>query len=85
MFESLFKNINVFDAIVTLIFIYFIIQCFLKGFSLSLISFMKWVFSTIITIIFVPKLQPFVSDYISLSFINSVGLGIIILFFLFFL
>ena len=84
MFESLFKNINVFDAIVTLIFIYFIIQCFLKGFSLSLISFMKWVFSTIITIIFVPKLQPFVSDYIESEFINSVGLGIIIFIFLFF-
>ena len=58
---------------------------FLKGFSLSLISFMKWVFSTIITIIFVPKLQPFVSDYIESEFINSVGLGIIILYFLFFI
>ena len=85
MFESLFKNINVFDAIVTLIFIYFIIQCFLKRFSLSLISFMKWVFSTIITIIFVPKLQPFVSDYIESEFINSVGLGIIIFIFSFFI
>ena len=27
------------------------VQCFLKGFSLSLISFMKWVLSTVITII----------------------------------
>ena len=51
---------------------------FLKGFSLSLISFMKWVFSTIVTIILVPKLQPIVSDYIESDFINSVGLGIVI-------
>ena len=48
---------------------------FLKGFSLSLISFMKWVLSTILTIILVPKLQPTVSDYIESDFINSVGLG----------
>ena len=64
-FEFDFLNrVNIFDAIVTLIFIYSVIQCFLKGFSLSLISFMKWVLSTILTIILVPKLQPTVSDYI---------------------
>ena len=53
-------------------------QCFLKGFSLSLISFMKWVFSTVITIILVPKLQPTVSEYIESDFINNVGLGVVI-------
>ena len=70
-----FKNINFFDFFVCLIFIYSIIQCFLKGFSLSLISFMKWIISTIITIILVPKLQPIVGDYIESEFINNVGLG----------
>ena len=48
---------------------------FYKGFSLSLILFMKWVISTISTIIFVPKLQPRVSDYIESDFINNVGLA----------
>ena len=62
--ESFSKILNIFDIIVIIIFIYFIIQCFIKGFSLSLISFMKWVLSTIVTIILVPKLQPTVSDYI---------------------
>ena len=51
---------------------------FLKGFSLSLISFMKWIFSTVITIILVPKLQPTVSDYIESDFVNNIGLGVII-------
>ena len=51
---------------------------FFKGFSLSLISFMKWVISTVITIILVPKLQPTVSDYIESEFINNIGLGILI-------
>ena len=37
---------------------------------------MKWVLSTIVTIILVPKLQPSVSDYIESEFINSVGLGV---------
>jgi membrane protein required for colicin V production len=36
---------------------------------------MKWILSTIITIILVPKFQPFVSEYIQSEFINSVGLG----------
>ena len=62
-----FKNINLFDTIVFLILTYNVIQCFLKGFSLSLISFMKWIFSTVITIILVPKLQPVVGDYIRIS------------------
>ena len=76
--ESLSKILNIFDIIVVIIFIYFIIQCFIKGFSLSLISFMKWVLSTIVTIILVPKLQPTVSDYIESDFINSVGIGVVV-------
>ena len=75
IFKNLNFSINFFDILVSLIFIYCLIQCFLKGFSLSLISFMKWVFSTIVTIIFVPKLQPVVSEYIESEFINNIGLG----------
>ncbi len=75
-FEEIFKGINIFDGSVVLIFLYCVTQCFLKGFSLSLISFMKWVVSTVITIILVPKLRPIVSDYVESEFINNVGLGI---------
>ena len=79
------SSINLFDIFVSLIFTYCIIQCFLKGFSLSLISFMKWVLSTIVTIILVPKLQPTVSEYIESEFINNVGLGIAVFIFTLFL
>ena len=58
--------------------IYSIVECYIKGFSLSLISFMKWIFSTIITIILVPKLQPWVSEYIDSEFVNNVGIGIVV-------
>ena len=79
------SSINLFDIFVSLIFTYCVIQCFLKGFSLSLISFMKWIVSTIVTIILVPKLQPTVSEYIESEFINNVGLGIAVFIFTLFL
>jgi membrane protein required for colicin V production len=72
---DIFDILNLFDLLFFLILIYFIIQCFLKGFSLSLISFMKWIVSTVVTIILVPKFQPIVRDYIESEFINNVGLG----------
>ena len=72
---NIFDILNLFDLLFFLILVYFIIQCFLKGFSLSLISFMKWIVSTVVTIILVPKFQPIVRDYIESEFINNVGLG----------
>ena len=83
--QNIFKSINLFDLIFLVILIYSTIQCFLKGFTLSLISFMKWVISTIITIILVPKFQPTVSEYIESEFINNFGLGIAIFIFTLFL
>ncbi len=84
-FKNITENINLFDLSIILIFLYNIFQCSVKGFSLSLISFMKWVLSTIITIILVPKLQPFVSDYIESEFVNNIGLGVSIFIFTLFL
>ena len=83
--ENFFSNINLLDVFFLIILIYCVIQCFIKGFSLSLISFMKWVLSTLVTIILVPKFQPIVSDYIQSEFVNSIGLGITIFIFTLFL
>ena len=63
-FLNSLSNINIFDIVFLVLMIYFIVQCFLKGFSLSFISFMKWVFALVVTIILVPKLQPWVNDFI---------------------
>ncbi len=78
MFEKVLSELNLFDIFFLTVLIYNVIQCFLKGFSLSLISFMKWVLSTVVTIVLVPKFQPIVKDYIQSEFINSIGLGIVI-------
>ena len=77
-FDNIFSAINFFDIFFLIVLTYSVVQCFLKGFSLSLISFMKWIISTIITIILVPRFQPTISEYIESEFINSVGLGVAI-------
>ena len=84
-FESLINNLNLFDIFVLIIFYLLYCTMFFKGFSLSFISFMKWVISTVVTIILVPKLQPTVSEYIESEFINNVGLGMVIFIFTLFL
>ena len=84
-FLKFFSQINFFDIIFIVILVYFILQCFIKGFTLSLISFMKWVISTIITIILVPKVQPVVGEYIKSDFVNNIGIGIVIFVFILFL
>ena len=84
-FQEFLSQLNFFDIIFMLILIYFVVQCFVKGFTLSLISFMKWVFSTIVTIILVPKVQPIVSEYIKSDFVNNIGIGIVIFVFTLFL
>ena len=76
--DDLINSINWFDVIFSLVMFYSIIQCYIKGFLLSVMSFMKWIFSVCVTIILVPKFQPWVSDYVQSEFINSVGLGILI-------
>ncbi len=77
-FLNLTNHINLLDIFFVIVMIYCVIQCFVKGFSLSLFSFMKWVISTVITIISVPKLRPIVSDYIESQFVNDIGIGVVI-------
>jgi len=76
--EFIQNNITAFDLIVFLIITYSMAQCAGKGFMLSLLSFSKWLLSLIVTIISVPKLTPWVQDYIESKFISDIGLGIFI-------
>ena len=70
------ENIVLFDIFFLIFLIYFSTQCFAKGFVLSLFSFLKWVLALIITIILVPKIEPYLSDFIKNQYISGVGLGI---------
>jgi Colicin V production protein. len=57
------ENIVLFDIIFLFFVIYFSFQCFVKGFFLSLISFLKWILALVITIILVPNLETYITDY----------------------
>ena len=76
--EFIRNNISVFDLVVVLITIYSMAQCATKGFTISLLSFSKWLIALVITIVLVPKLNPWVKDYIESKFIADIGLGIFI-------
>ena len=78
MLEFIQNNISVFDIIVFLITVYFIAQCAAKGFTLSLLSFSKWLIALLITIVLVPKLNPWVQEYIDSQFVRDIGLGIFV-------
>ena len=72
------ENIILFDVIFFILIGYFAIQCFAKGFFLSLMSFLKWVLALIITIILVPKFEPYISNYIDNQYVVGIGLGIFV-------
>ena len=76
--EFIQNNISAFDLIVFLIVVYSMAQCAASGFMKSLLSFSKWLLALIITIILVPKLNPWVQDYIESEFVADIGLGIFI-------
>ena len=76
--EFIQNSISAFDLIVFLITIYSMAQCAAKGFMLILLSFSKWLLALIFTIILVPKLNPWIQDYIESKFVTDIGLGIFI-------
>ena len=78
--EFIQNNISAFDLIVFLITIYSMARCTAKGFMMSLLSFSKWLLALVITIILVPKLNPWIQNYIESKFVTDIGLGIFIYF-----
>ena len=76
--EFIKEDILFFDIIFLLVILYNIFKCFTDGFSLSFLSSLKWIVSIVATIIFVPKLQPWVSNYIESDFIHNVGIGVLV-------
>ena len=78
LIEFLKEDVLLFDTIFVLIVFFNVIKCFAQGFSLSFLTSLKWIVSSISTIILVPKFQPWVSNFIDSDFINNVGIGILI-------
>ena len=67
-----------FDIIFILVILYNIVKCFSDGFSLSFLSSLKWVVCIVATVFFVPKLQPWVGNYVESDFVHNVGIGVFV-------
>ena len=76
--EFIQNSISVFDLVVVLITIYSMTQCVVKGFTLSLLSFSRWLIALVITIIVVPKFNPWVQNYVESKFVADIGLGVFV-------
>ena len=76
--DFLKNDILLFDIIFIVIILYNTVKCLSQGFSLSFLSSLKWIFSAIATIILVPRLQPWVSNYIESEFVNNIGIGVFV-------
>ena len=78
MIDTVFNYLTLFDVIYAAITLLTVIQCSKKGFTLSLLSTSKWILAIIITIIVVPKLKPWINNYIKSDYAVDIGLGIIV-------
>ena len=75
-FRESFEIVSIFDLVYLIITIFYLIQCSIKGFVLSLLSASKWLFAYVITLILFPKIKPYVKDVIDNEYVLDIALGI---------
>ena len=76
--KDFYQAISIIDLIYLLISIISLIQCYKKGFVLSILSMAKWLLAYIITLILFPKIKPYLKGTIDNEYVLDVGLGIAI-------
>ena len=81
MLETLgefFSNISIIDFLYLVVTVLSLMQCYRKGFVLSILSMAKWILAYVITLILFPKVKPYFSDIIDSEYVLDIGLGIAI-------
>ena len=76
--REFFSNISIIDFLYLVITILSLIQCYRKGFVLSILSMAKWILAYVITLILFPKVKPYFTDIIDNEYVLDIGLGIAI-------
>ena len=76
--KNFYDVISFIDLIYLIITILSLINCYKKGFVLSLLSMAKWLFAYVITLILFPRIKPYLKDIIDNEYVLDVGLGIAI-------
>ena len=74
--REFFSNISIIDFLYLVITILSLIQCYRKGFVLSILSMAKWILAYVITLILFPKVKPYFKDIIDSEYVLDIGLGI---------
>ena len=76
--KNIYDAVSIIDLIYLVITILSLINCYKKGFVLSILSMAKWLLAYVITLILFPRVKPYFKDIIDNEYVLDVGLGIII-------
>ena len=76
--QDFFNDVSVIDYLFFIITVFSLIQCYRKGFVLSILSMAKWILAYVITLILFPKIKPYFKDIIDSEYVLDIGLGITI-------
>ena len=76
--RDFFSEISIIDFLYLVITVVSLIQCYKKGFVLSILSMAKWILAYVITLISFPRIKPYFKDIIDNEYILDIGLGITI-------
>ena len=76
--RDFFSEISIIDFLFLIITVVSLIQCYKKGFVLSILSMAKWILAYVITLILFPRVKPYFKDTIDSEYALDLGLGITI-------
>ena len=77
-FQDFLGEVSVIDFLYLVVTIFSLIQCYSKGFVLSILSMAKWIVAYVITLILFPRVKPYFKDIIDNQYVLDIGLGITI-------
>ena len=74
--KEFYNSMSFLDLVYLIITILSLIKCYIKGFVLSVLAVAKWLLAYILTLIFFPRIKPYVKDVIDNEYILDIALGI---------
>ena len=77
-FQDFLGEVSVIDFLYLVVTIFSLIQCYSKGFVLSILSMARWIVAYVITLILFPRVKPYFKDIIDSEYVLDIGLGITI-------
>ena len=77
-FKDFYEAVSIIDLIYLIITIFSLINCYRKGFVLSILSMAKWLLAYVITLLIFPRIKPYLEDVIDNEYILDIGLGVAI-------